>query len=39
MQFLAFIDAVDESGAIEAAVAPFGLDDTKRSRLAVNLRR
>jgi len=39
MQLLGFVEAVSEPAAIEAAVTVFGLDDTKRNRLAVNLRR
>jgi hypothetical protein len=39
MQLLGTLEAVSEAAAIEAAVALFGLDDQKRSRLAVNLRR
>jgi hypothetical protein len=39
MQLLGFVDAATEAAAIEAAVALFGLDDIKRKRLAVNLRR
>jgi hypothetical protein len=39
MQLLCFVDAVSETAAIETAVASFGLDDRKRKRLAVNLRR
>jgi len=39
MHLLALVEAVSEPAAIEAAVALFGLDDTKRNRLAVNLRR
>jgi hypothetical protein len=39
MQLLGFVEAVSESSAIESAVASFGLDDQKRRRLAVNLRR
>jgi hypothetical protein len=39
MQLLGTLEAVSEAAAIEAAVALFGLNDQKRSRLAVNLRR
>jgi hypothetical protein len=39
MQLLGFVEAVSEPAAIETAVASFGLDDQKRRRLAVNLRR
>jgi hypothetical protein len=39
MQLLGFVEAVSELAAIETAVALFGLDDQKRRRLAVNLRR
>jgi hypothetical protein len=39
MQLLGFVEAVSELAAIETAVASFGLDDQKRRRLAVNLRR
>jgi hypothetical protein len=39
MQLLGFVEAVSEPAAIESAVALFGLDDQKRRRLAVNLRR
>jgi hypothetical protein len=39
MQHLGYVEATDEPAAIEAAVTLFGLDDSKRSRLAVNLRR
>ncbi len=39
MQLLGFVEAVSEPAAVEAAVAVFSLDDQKRRRLAVNLRR
>jgi hypothetical protein len=39
MHLLGFVEAVSESAAIEAAVVLFGLDDQKRRRLAINLRR
>jgi hypothetical protein len=39
LQLLGFVEAVSEPAAIEAAVALFSLDDQKRRRLAVNLRR
>jgi hypothetical protein len=39
MQLLGFVEAVSEPAAIETAVASFRLDDQKRRRLAVNLRR
>jgi hypothetical protein len=39
MQFPGVVEAVSEATAIEAAVALFALDDSKRRRLAVNLRR
>jgi hypothetical protein len=39
MQLLGFVEAVSEPAAIEAAAAPFNIDATRRSRLAVNLRR
>jgi len=39
MRLLGFVEAVSEPGAIEAAVARFGIDDERRKRLAVNLRR
>ena len=39
MQLLGFVEAVGEPAAIETAVASFGLDEQKRRRLAVNLRR
>jgi hypothetical protein len=39
MQLLGFLEAVNEPAAIEAAVVLFSLDDQKRRRLAVNLRR
>jgi hypothetical protein len=39
MQLLGFVEAVSEPAAIETAVALFKLDDQKRRRLAVNLRR
>jgi hypothetical protein len=38
MELLGFVEAVNESAAIESAVAMFALDDQKRRRLAVNLR-
>ena len=39
MQLLGFVEATAEPAAIEAAVALFGIDDERRKRLAVNLRR
>ncbi|MBO0754424.1 MAG: hypothetical protein J2P54_01070 [Bradyrhizobiaceae bacterium] len=39
MQHLGFVEGVNETGAIDAAVALFGLDDQKRRRPPVNLRR
>jgi hypothetical protein len=39
MQLLGVIEAVGEAAAIERAVVLFGLDDVKRRRLAINLRR
>jgi hypothetical protein len=39
MQLLGFVEAVSEPAAVETAVALFRLDDPKRRRLAVNLRR
>jgi hypothetical protein len=39
MQLLGYLEAVSETAAIERAVSLFGLDDQKRMRLAVNLRR
>jgi hypothetical protein len=39
MQLLGFVEAVSEPAVIETAVASFRLDDQKRRRLAVNLRR
>lgn len=39
MQSLGVIDAVTEAAAIDRAVVLFSLDDQKRARLAVNLRR
>jgi hypothetical protein len=39
MQLLGVIEAVSEAAAIERAVVLFGLDDVKRRRLAINLRR
>ena len=39
VQLLGFVEAVSEPAAIESAVASFRLDDQKRRRLAVNLRR
>jgi hypothetical protein len=39
MQLLGFVEAVSEPAAIEAAVVVFSLDDQKRRRLAINLRR
>ena len=36
---MSHVEAKDEPGAIEAAVVLFGLDDERRKRLAVNLRR
>jgi hypothetical protein len=35
---LGWVEAVDEPAAIEAAVAPFSLNDDRRKRLAVDLR-
>jgi len=39
MQLMGYVEAKDEPGAIEAAVVLFGLNDERRKRLAVNLRR
>jgi hypothetical protein len=39
LQHLGVIEAVDEAAAIERAVVLFSLDDARRKRLAVNLRR
>ena len=39
MQLLGYIEAVSEAAAIERAVVLFSLDDERRKRLAVNLRR
>jgi hypothetical protein len=39
LQLLGYLEAVSEGAAIDAAVALFNLDDQKRKRLAVNLRR
>jgi hypothetical protein len=39
MELLGFVEAESEPAAIESAVASFGLDEQKRRRLAVNLRR
>jgi len=39
MQLLGFVEAVSEAAALERAVVLFSLDDGKRKRLAVNLRR
>jgi hypothetical protein len=39
MQLLGYLEAVSEATAIERAVSLFGLDDQKRMRRAVNLRR
>jgi hypothetical protein len=39
MQSLGTIEAVSETAAIERAVVLFALDDDRRKRLAVNLRR
>jgi hypothetical protein len=39
MERLGVVEAVTEAAAIEAAVGVFSLDDQKRKRLAVNLRR
>jgi len=39
MQLLGLFGVVSEPAAIENAVALFALDDQKRRRLAVNLRR
>jgi hypothetical protein len=39
MELLGTVEAVSEAAAIEKAVVLFGLDDHKRKRLAVNLRR
>jgi hypothetical protein len=39
MQSLGTIEAVSEAAAIERAVVLFALDDERRKRLAVNLRR
>jgi hypothetical protein len=38
IQSLGVIEAVSEASAIERAVSLYGLDDQKRTRLAVNLR-
>jgi hypothetical protein len=39
MQMLGYIEASTEAAAIERAVVLFSLDDERRKRLAVNLRR
>ncbi|MBO0753780.1 MAG: hypothetical protein J2P53_16800 [Bradyrhizobiaceae bacterium] len=39
MQHLGYVEAVTEAAAIEAAVALFGLNDERKKRLAINLRR
>jgi hypothetical protein len=39
MQLLGVIEAVNEAAAIERAVVLFSLDDARRKRLVVNLRR
>jgi hypothetical protein len=39
MQLLGYLEAVSEPAAIERAVVLFNLDDERRKRLAVNLRR
>jgi hypothetical protein len=39
MQLLDYIEVVDETAAIERAVVLFAIDDERRKRLAVNLRR
>jgi hypothetical protein len=39
MQLLGYIEVVDETAAIERAVVLFAIDDERRKRLAVNLRR
>jgi hypothetical protein len=39
MQSLGVIEALSEAAAIERAVVLFALDDERRKRLAVNLRR
>jgi hypothetical protein len=39
MQLLGFVQAATEVSAIEVAVVLYELDDEKRKRLAVNLRR
>jgi hypothetical protein len=38
MQSLGWVEAVSEAAAIERAVVLYGLDNQKRTRLAVNLR-
>jgi hypothetical protein len=39
MQMLGSIEAVNEAAAIERAVVLFSIDNERRKRLAVNLRR
>ena len=39
MTFLGYIEAATEMAAIEKAVVLFSLDNERRKRLAVNLRR
>jgi hypothetical protein len=39
MQLFGTLEAVSEAAAIERAVVLFALDDERRKRLAVNLRR
>ena len=39
MEWLGIVEAVDEPEAIDAAAARFGLDNLRRKRLAVRLRR
>jgi hypothetical protein len=39
MTLLGYIEAVSEAAALERAVVLFSLDDERRKRLAVNLRR
>ncbi|MBO0756735.1 MAG: hypothetical protein J2P54_12815 [Bradyrhizobiaceae bacterium] len=39
MTFLGFVEAATGTAAIEAAAVLFGLDDERKKRLAVNLRR
>jgi len=38
-RFLGYVEAVTEPAAIEVAAAMFGIDEARRKRLAVNLRR